>query len=332
MPVRVHLGAGETFGTLVFAERPVDARPVDAMLHLREPVAAVPGQRFVVRRMSPKTVLGGGTLGRPAEPEAESAALPADVAAVRGALEAAGLAASTLEAVAAAANVTPDRAAEILADDAAAERVWPLARPAAFIDAGAAEALLERVSAVFAQREAEQPWMLGVTTLALARQLSVDEPLLARVLNAAADRGRIGSRSGYFSSAGFTAELMPEQTAFFAQFVAVDPAQPLVPVPFDPLVTEIRRSRIAGLSGAYDTLAATGRLVRVGEHVYRGEQLAEIRTRLVRTLRAEGRVTAARVRDVVGTSRKYIVPLLEFFDATGVTLRDGDQRVLRTSR
>jgi selenocysteine-specific elongation factor len=332
MPVRVHLGAGETFGTLVFAERPVDARPVDAMLHLREPVAAVPGQRFVVRRMSPKTVLGGGTLGRVAEPEAESAALPDDVAAVRAALEAAGLAATTAEGIAAAANVTLERAEEILADDAAAERVWPLARPAAFVDAGAAEALLARVAAVFVQREAEQPWMLGVTTLALARHLSVDEPLLARVLNAAADRGRIGSRSGYYSSVGFTAELTPEQTAFFAQFVAVDPAQPLVPAPFDPLVTEIRRSRIAGISGAYDTLAATGRLVRVGEHLYRGEQLAEIRTRLVRTLRAEGRVTAARVRDVVGTSRKYIVPLLEFFDATGVTLRDGDQRVLRAPR
>ena len=117
-----------------------------------------------------------------------------------------------------------------------------------------------------------------------------------------------------------------------SRYVPADPAQPLVPAPFDPLVVEIRRSRIAGLSGAYDTLAATGRLVRVGEHVYRGEQLAEIRTRLVRTLRAEGRVTAARVRDVVGTSRKYVVPLLEFFDAAGVTLRDGDQRVLRAPR
>ena len=71
--------------------------------------------------------------------------------------------------------------------------------------------------------------------------------------------------------------------------------------------------------------------MRVGEHVYRGEQLGEIRTRLVRTLRAEQRITAARFRDVVGTSRKYIVPLLEFFDATGVTVRDGDQRALRAA-
>ncbi len=37
----------------------------------------------------------------------------------------------------------------------------------------------------------------------------------------------------------------------------------------------------------------------------------------------------ARFRDAVGTSRKYAVPLMEWFDATGVTVRDGDLRALR---
>ena len=153
-----------------------------------------------------------------------------------------------------------------------------------------------------------------------------------RILAAAAERGRLLVRAGYCASNGFEPRLTPEQAAFFEQYVPVDAAQPLVPAPFEPLVTEIRRSRVPGLSGAFDTLTATGKLVRVGEHVYRGEQLGEIRNRLVRTLRAEGRITAARFRDAVGTSRKYIVPLLEYFDATGVTIRDGDQRALRTPR
>ena len=125
------------------------------------------------------------------------------------------------------------------------------------------------------------------------------------------------------------AKLTAEQAAFFAEFASVDATQSLVPAPFDPLVKAIRQSKIAGISGALDTLLASGRLVRVGEHVYRDEQMAEIRTRLVRTLRAERRITAARLRDVVGTSRKYVVPLLEYFDAIGVTVRDGDERALR---
>ncbi len=37
----------------------------------------------------------------------------------------------------------------------------------------------------------------------------------------------------------------------------------------------------------------------------------------------------AAFRDAVGTSRKYAVPLMEWFDATGITIRDGDRRTLR---
>ena len=140
---------------------------------------------------------------------------------------------------------------------------------------------------------------------------------------------RSASRLGSLPAGGPKPQLTAEQAAFFKEHVPVDATQPLVPVPFEPLVVELRRSRIAGLPGALDTLTEPGRLVRVGEHVYRGEQLDEIRTRLVRVLRAKGRMTAAQFRDAVGTSRKYVVPLLEFFDATGVTVRDGDQRALR---
>ena len=37
----------------------------------------------------------------------------------------------------------------------------------------------------------------------------------------------------------------------------------------------------------------------------------------------------ARFRDLIGTSRKYAVPLLEWFDAAGITIRNGDVRTLR---
>ena len=330
-PVRVHLGAGETFGTLVFTERPLEAAPASAVLHLREPAAGVPGQRFVLRRMSPKTVLGGGVIGAVAAADIEPSASP-DIDAVRALLAIDGLAASESDVVATAANVTRERAQEILADEAAAERVWTVTRPAAYIDAEVAESLLARLLGSFERREAETPWMLGATSLALARELDVPEAFLVRFLSAAAERQRLTARNGYFSTLGFEPQLTGDQAAFFAEFIPVNAEPPLVPAPFDPLVKEIRRSKIAGISGALDTMLASGALVRVGDHIYRGDRMAEIRTRLVRTLRAEQRITAARLRDVVGTSRKYIVPLLEYFDAIGVTVRDGDERTLRAIR
>ncbi len=59
---------------------------------------------------------------------------------------------------------------------------------------------------------------------------------------------------------------------------------------------------------------------------------AGARDRVVRLLEAEGTVTLARVRDDLGSSRRVVQALLERLDADRVTLRRGDERVLRRRR
>ena len=77
-------------------------------------------------------------------------------------------------------------------------------------------------------------------------------------------------------------------------------------------------------------LEEQGRLVRVGDAYAISPQAYE---RAREALRAEagaaGRITLARFRDLLGTSRKTAQLLLERFDADGVTRRVGDERVLR---
>ncbi|MCI0329370.1 MAG: selenocysteine-specific translation elongation factor [candidate division Zixibacteria bacterium] len=45
-------------------------------------------------------------------------------------------------------------------------------------------------------------------------------------------------------------------------------------------------------------------------------------------IQSEGRISAARFRDFLGSSRKLVIPLLEKMDALGITRRVGDERVL----
>ena len=73
-----------------------------------------------------------------------------------------------------------------------------------------------------------------------------------------------------------------------------------------------------------------GRLVRVGDG-YAVSPAAYERARglLVHELEAAERITLARFRDLLGTSRKTAQLLLERFDADGITRRLGDERVLR---
>jgi selenocysteine-specific elongation factor len=320
-PVRAYLGAAEILGTLVFDALPADDAPVAAELRLRRPVTIFPGEPFIVRAVSPKVLLGGGTAG--------GDRIAPDVVAIAAAIAESELAPRTPAELGARANVREERAEEILAELAAIGAARRLLKPVAYIDGAAADVLSARIRQALARHEAEAPWVVGTTSLALARELEVEETFLVRILAADVEEGRIAARAGYYMSLGHRPQLSAEQRAFFDRLMPGDPRQTLVPAVLAEVVAELRRAKIPGLLQAFDTLIETGALVKVGVDLYRGSQITEIRRRLEEAIRRDGPITLARFRDAVGTTRKYVVPLMEWFDATGVTIRDGDVRTLR---
>ena len=77
-------------------------------------------------------------------------------------------------------------------------------------------------------------------------------------------------------------------------------------------------------------LAEAGLVVDTGAGVcFDPEVYAGMRDTVVVAIRERGAITLAEVRDLLGTSRKYVQALLEHMDATKVTRREGDRRVLR---
>jgi selenocysteine-specific elongation factor len=76
-------------------------------------------------------------------------------------------------------------------------------------------------------------------------------------------------------------------------------------------------------------LAEQRRIVYIGDQLaFTPEAFEEMRQRVVAHLHERGTVTVADVRDLFGTSRKYVLGLLEYLDRTHVTRRVGDDRVL----
>ena len=55
----------------------------------------------------------------------------------------------------------------------------------------------------------------------------------------------------------------------------------------------------------------------------------EIQEALVGYLKANKEIGPSGIKDLLGVSRKYAIPLLEYFDAQRVTVRQGEHRVLR---
>ncbi|MBV9798471.1 MAG: SelB C-terminal domain-containing protein, partial [Solirubrobacterales bacterium] len=120
-------------------------------------------------------------------------------------------------------------------------------------------------------------------------------------------------------------------------------AAPPRPEPLSPsaLATE-QRLREAGFEPPLDSeldpgdlaaLRAAGRAIRVSKNLhYHPEAIGEVRRRVIAAAeRHGGAVTLAQVRDELSTSRKFAQALLEHLDASKVTIRRGDEHVVRAA-
>jgi selenocysteine-specific elongation factor len=106
--------------------------------------------------------------------------------------------------------------------------------------------------------------------------------------------------------------------------------QPLAP----PDLKEIEKLAAvnrAKLNEVIRLLEREGSVVRITSDMYfLAGSIDQLRTTLKKFLTEKGEMTAAAFRDLIGSSRKYTIPLLEYFDREGLTIRIGDIRRLKS--
>ena len=92
----------------------------------------------------------------------------------------------------------------------------------------------------------------------------------------------------------------------------------------------MRESRETVGDAVYEALVDLGRLRQLNDDiVYRAEEYDALVARLTAFIGAQGRVSTGQVRDLLDTSRKYAIGLLEHLDHVKITRRVGDERELR---
>jgi selenocysteine-specific elongation factor len=100
-----------------------------------------------------------------------------------------------------------------------------------------------------------------------------------------------------------------------------------------PYFKELSKSLDVEISRAKDVLMLLvdeGLIVKVKEDLYFNSLAVEdLQQKLVDFLVSNGEITTPQFKDMTGVSRKYLIPLIEHFDAKNVTIRIGDSRKLR---
>ena len=92
------------------------------------------------------------------------------------------------------------------------------------------------------------------------------------------------------------------------------------------------KDKFSGNAGkdVLDLMVKDGVLVKVKEDLYFHKEAIEgLKQRLMGYLKEKGEIDAPQFKDMTNISRKYMIPLLEYFDACQLTMRVGDKRVLR---
>ena len=77
-------------------------------------------------------------------------------------------------------------------------------------------------------------------------------------------------------------------------------------------------------------MIANNQICKISEELYFAKSVIdELQNKLVDFLTTNSQITLGEFKDLTNTSRKFTIPLLEYFDKIKVTKRVGEVRVLR---
>ena len=340
--VRFHAGTSEIMARVLLLDR-AELAPGEtafARFRLEGPLVAHPSDRFVVRSYSPIVTIGGGTL-LDVDPPRFKRKAPALVAhltllqtggpevVLEEHVRHVGAAGVRLAALSGRVPFGPERLRGLLDALVAAGRVLVVDRDW-FLHPESASRLRALVVGALAAFHRAHPLRPGMSREELrGRSGGADERVFAALLAALETEGVVKSERDKVRLAAHEVRLTPEQQRIVDQieqeFLRAEAAPPS---PDEALGR-------AGLRGdeeheLFQVLVQSGRLLRVKESLFfHARALDAIQQKLVAMLRERKEIGPADIKDLLGISRKYAIPLLEFFDQRRVTTRVGERRVLR---
>jgi selenocysteine-specific elongation factor len=340
--VRFHAGTSEIMARVLLLET-AELAPggtAFARFRLEAPLVAMPGDRFVVRSYSPMVTIGGGTLLDIAPPrfKRKGPALVAHLSLLRDGAPAAVVEEHIRHAGAGGVRVAalsgrvpsgPERLRTLLEGLQGAGRVGAIDRDW-YVHPESVSRLRGLLLAALEQFHRSFPLRPGMSREELrGRGGAPDERVFAHVLDALATEGVVRVDRDKVRLAAHEVRLSPDQ-----QKVVDRVEQEFLGAAAAPPSPEEALGR-AGVPGdeeheLFQVLVEARRLVRVKESLYfHATALDAIQDKLVAMLRERKEIGPGDIKDLLGISRKYAIPLLEFFDARRVTARVGERRVLR---
>ncbi|MHB8771713.1 MAG: selenocysteine-specific translation elongation factor [Syntrophales bacterium] len=345
--VRIHTGTSEVMGRIILIGRD-ELKPGEegfCQVILAAPLATVAGDRFVVRSSSPVTTIGGGEIvdPLPLKHKRSAEALGEEFRILAGGDQEARLA--VVMARAGIGGITEGslvvrtgiRRTDLrrLLEGMFSSRTAHLVdrEEGRVLSAPVYADLLARISGELREYHERFPLREGLSREQLKGTLGLGEgagqKIFTMALRELERRGEIVAEREQIRRAGHQVRLQGEMGDLRGRLAALYRESGLAPPTLKEALERFpdRKKEIASL---IKVMTQEGELVRISEDLnFHGEVLAGLREAYRNHLVREGKATPASFRELTGLSRKFIIPLMEYFDMTKLTMRAGEHRILR---
>lgn len=347
--VRVHLGTAEIMGRVVLLEDETLAPGAEANVQilLEEPVGVWPGDRYVVRSYSPVATIGGGVVYaasprkrrrfRADNQEAFAVYNEGDQKELALLLLGdSGYQGLTMDELGGRIGVFGNRLQKLLKTSISSSQIIVVdSERKLLVSRQRFDALAQAVIDTLSHYHQLNPLKTGLAKEEIRSRLlgGRESRLFQAVLASLIKKDVVVAEDSLLRMADHTVVLQADEQQVQADMLALYRQAGLTPPTYKEVLRHFADLAPELVKEMLLVLIKAGKLVKINEDLYFYQgHLDKLRDDLVAFIKREGEIDAPRFKGLTGLTRKFSIPLLEYFDKQKVTLRVGDTRILRDNR
>jgi selenocysteine-specific elongation factor len=319
--LRFHIGTSDVGARIAGAETRTGESFVSTIV-LEEPLLVRGGDRFVLRLPSPATTVGGGRIRDPF-PRRRASRKKSDASESENSFSRmvaeAGIEGLPQDILPIRLGITPAEAAEISRSSGI------IALKSRLYDHAVVDDLEQTILQSITKHVETFPLDSGVQLQSLRSMTEAPPELIDLILNRLVKAEKVEIRQSVVIPAGWTARLNEREQRLAEAIlheICTGRSEP-------PAVSELTSTFGQSTPALLRYLERKGKLVKVSDDRYYAPEAVESMVGKLRAALEPYQVySPAELREVLGVSRKYLIPFLEFCDASGVTDRTAEGRVL----
>ena len=332
--IKVYIGTAEVLGDM--RVRQVDGHDV-ARIRLKQPVVAAYGDRFILRTVSPSSTIGGGRVLNPHPGRRFSEGVIRDLLSDDASRHIAGLARDAgmhgisgkglAEAFPDGGSRT-DRLLQNLLSSGEIIRFDPVGD--IYVHAVYQEKLKELLISNVREFHNANPSSPGISREHLRTSLraGVDPKLFHKVLQELIKKGELQESGPNITASGFSATLGDDRMGLSERIVRILEDGRFEPPKTSELLGLIPLSQ-KELIEVLGFLNRDGRVAKIKDDLYLSKKYEEaLKEKVMEFILKNQSMAPSDMKTIIGASRKYAIPYLEYLDRIHFTMRVGDVRKL----